>query len=118
MNTCRLDLWGFGVDVAPRANRTLRINASTWELEDSFSLVTLAGNCFHGHQAGMDVSSMIFCPPRVNPSSQSDVTFLLYQFSMLPVRPAIRSGRGRFFNRPGRLRLENDNFRWQIVEFT
>jgi hypothetical protein len=90
MNTCRLNLRGFGVDVAPGANRTLRVNSGTWELEDSFQLVTLRGNCFYGRHVGLDVSSMIFCPPRVNPSSQSDVTFLLWQFSMLPARPAKR----------------------------
>ena len=118
MNTCRLNLWGFDVEVARRANRTLRVNAGTWELEDSFQLVTLNGNCFYGHQAGLDVSSMIFCPPRVNPSSQSDVTFYLEHFSMLPARPALRAGRGRFFNRPFKLRLDSDNSRWQIVEFT
>jgi len=89
MNTCRLDLWGFDVEAALRANRTLRVSAGTWELEDSFQLVTLNGNCFYGHQVGLDVSSMIFCPPRVNPGSQSDVTFYLEHFSMLPPRPAL-----------------------------
>ena len=118
MNTCRLNLWGFDVDVAPRANRTLRVFSGAWELEDSFQLVILNGNCFYGHQAGMDVSSMVFCPPRVNPNSRSDVTFILWQFSMLPAQPVVRSGRGRFFNRPGRLRLVGDNFGWQVVDFT
>jgi hypothetical protein len=37
---------------------------------------------------------------------------------MLPARPALRAGRGKFLNRPFRLRLDSDNFRWQIVEFT
>jgi hypothetical protein len=58
MNTCRLNLWGFDVERTRRANRTLRVNAGTLELEDSFQLVTLNGNCFYGHQVSLDVSSM------------------------------------------------------------
>ena len=80
-------------------------SSGTWELEDSFQLVTLSGNCFYGHQVGLDVSSMIFCPLRVNPSSQSDVTFYLEHFSMVPARPALRAGRGRFLT--GRSKLRN-----------